>query len=220
VSSGPVELQAGRRYYAEVLCSNIGGRSFVAVKWKRPSGEEKEELPPSCLAPFGAAPSPSGAGAGVGRKETARWRVVEGEAWSADPTTIEEFTTRRGHEGLLIRCPPKVRFGRHCVRLKETPPLARRESATLWLRNMGETACSVAMAFVTPSGYFETRPEDLPGGERSNYRVELRDKAFTTPETAGRYESAAPDLGDASHVLLVVYEEKGVTLRAFGPNFN
>jgi hypothetical protein len=50
--SKPVELQAGRRYYIEVVHKEGIGGDHVSVKWKLPSGTEEIPIPGHRVSPF------------------------------------------------------------------------------------------------------------------------------------------------------------------------
>ncbi|TGE28670.1 PA14 domain-containing protein [Hymenobacter metallicola] len=58
----PVSLQAGRRYYVEVLHKEAGGRDFVAVGWQLPNGQWEAPVSGSHLIPFSAPASRPAAG--------------------------------------------------------------------------------------------------------------------------------------------------------------
>lgn len=60
--SAPVVLQAGQRYYVEVLHKQGWGPGYVAVGWQLPDGVQQLPIPGASLVPFGAVASPSSRG--------------------------------------------------------------------------------------------------------------------------------------------------------------
>ena len=56
--SGPVRLEAGRRYYVEALHKEGGGGDNLAVGWKLPDGKEEKPIPGSRLSPCRPTPVP------------------------------------------------------------------------------------------------------------------------------------------------------------------
>ena len=51
ISSDPIRLEAGVRYYIEALQKYDGGEDLLTITWKRPDGAW-EAIPKECLAPF------------------------------------------------------------------------------------------------------------------------------------------------------------------------
>ena len=51
LESGPIPLEAGRRYYIEVAHKYGNGQDRLSPTWKRPEGAE-EPIPAEFLAPF------------------------------------------------------------------------------------------------------------------------------------------------------------------------
>ncbi|MHC4504069.1 MAG: LamG-like jellyroll fold domain-containing protein, partial [Planctomycetota bacterium] len=52
VASRPVALQAGQRYYVEVVHKEGGSGDHVRVGWRRPDGVSEKPIPGSCLSPW------------------------------------------------------------------------------------------------------------------------------------------------------------------------
>ena len=93
--SGLITLQAGRRYYIEVLHKESGGGDHVTVAWQIPGSGLEVPVPASRLSPFIVMVVPPALGdcVGTGSILRERWDNIAGNPVSAIPTSTTPSVT-------------------------------------------------------------------------------------------------------------------------------
>lgn len=93
--SSPIELQAGHRYYVEVLHKEGGGNDHISVGWQRPGGELERPIPGERMMRFEPPTTLPCEGTGTIAREI--WRNISGTdvslvPFDTSPATVETYS--------------------------------------------------------------------------------------------------------------------------------
>lgn len=122
--SAPIQLEAGRDYYVEVLMKEGVGGDHVSVRWQRPSGAFEGPIPATYFLPFETALRPpvilqQPASVAVPERESAQFTVVVGHPESATFRWQRNGTAISGTAGAsAVLNLPNVQVSDHGARFR------------------------------------------------------------------------------------------------------
>ena len=160
---------------------------------------DKPKAEPAMVAKAPAAPKASPEGL-----ETGSWRY---ERWGnkADVSVVNDPD---GNKLLQVTMDGSGNTDKVALSTRKNVDLAGKSKTTFTIFNKTGRTVQVALAVVTSSGYYESRPVSVKDGWNESLSRSLTGKDYKCKETNWRFETAVKDLDKVQAVMFLIYNGK------------